>query len=301
MASRSECSDWYGFLASESKHPADADAFRGTLLEALEHRLAQLRERRTASVELSSLEMTGIRDDPSELDELSSSAQHSPDMLGWLRAGLVAGAIGLTSACGNAPTPPSPIPGPEGAGSGSSTDQDILPNRPVSGGTMPDEADVDAGSEGKPDDMPADPPPVEAGPPRETTEYYACMESPLLGCDYIHVTARDFESDLCFQLTLENCEDGERGLAVDTPIGWRLSSGSVVQGTEDCVPGEFYIRSVPATDASGSITWDVEARPPADLVIDVTLDLASQVEERLPRQASLASSGLAGPLAECAD
>lgn len=232
---------------------------------------------------------------------MSRAAQHRA-MLGWFRAwGTVAGAIGLTSACGTAPAPPAAIEANDGAGSASSTEDQILPNLPTSNDSPPGEPEVDAGPDDEPDVL-ADPPSVvEAGSPPQSTIYFACTESQLIGCDYIYVTARDFEADLCFQLTLENCGSGARTLAVDTPLGWRLASGSVLAGTDDCAPGEFYSRSSPATGASGSITWDVEARPPADLVIDITLELALHPEVALPREASLSSGELTGPLAECAD
>ena len=225
--------------------------------------------------------------------------------MGWLRVcALVAAGISLTCACGSAPEPPAPLGGPQGAGSAPNTDQSILPNRPVSGGTMADESQPDAGSEDDGEDSEAPPNPLvaEAGAPSQVTEYYACTDSRLVGCDYIHVTARDFEADLCLQLSLDNCgEAGERTLAVDTPLGWRLASGSALSGTDDCVAGEFYLKSAPATGASGDISWDIEARPPADLVVAVTLELSPSPDTpSLPTRVTL-SSELAGPLPSCAD
>lgn len=234
---------------------------------------------------------------------MSPRAQHRA--MGWLRAcALVAGGIGLTCACGSAPEPPAPIDGAPGAGSAPSTDQDILPNRPVSGDTTPDRSQPDAGSgqAGEDTEPPPNPPVAEAGAPIQAPDYYACTDSRLVGCDYIHVTARDFEADLCLQLTLDNCgEAGERTLAVDTPLGWRLASGSALAGTGDCVAGEFYLKSAPATGASGDVSWDIEARPPADLVVAVTLVLSPSPEmPSLPTRVTL-SGELVGPLPSCAD
>ncbi len=230
---------------------------------------------------------------------MSQPAQHRA-MLGWLCASaVVAGAVGLTAACGSAPEPPtSGLGSNDGAGSASSTDGQILPNLPVSNDPPREGTEEDAGSGDRPDVL-SDPGAVEAGPP-EGSAYFAC-ESEVVGCEYIYVTARDFEAALCIQLTLENCGSGIRTLAVNTPLGWRLASASVVAGTDDCAPGEFYERSAPATAASGSITWDVEARSPADFVIDITLQLALLPELDLPRQASLSTSALTGPLEECSD
>jgi hypothetical protein len=239
---------------------------------------------------------------------MSPPAQHRA--MDWLRAwGWVAGAIGLACACGNAPEPPAAIDNPQGGGSAASTDQDILPNGPspdddgMTGDPAPDAGPMsdpdEPGEPGGPSSTLA-----EAGAREEAVAYYACTESQLVGCDYIHVTARDFEADLCVQLTLESCGGfGERQLAVSTPIGWRLASGSALSGTNDCVPGQFYLKSAPATDATGRITWDVEARVPTDLVIDVRLELSPSPEDpRLPDEVSLSSTDLLlEPLAPCPD
>ena len=222
--------------------------------------------------------------------------------MGRFRAsGLLAGVVGLTCACGNAPEPPSAIMGVTGAGSAASIDDEILGNRPDAMQAPTNDEPEDAGAP----DEPVESPPLvtapEAGPEPRPRVYYACTASRIIGCDYVYVTLQDSATDLCVQLTLDNCgTSSDRPLQVETPLGWRVASGSALANADECIPGEFYPASAPATDASGSIEWNLQTRAPTELVIDVTLELSSAGDGPVPASVSLSTSEFAGPLAECA-
>jgi hypothetical protein len=54
---------------------------------------------------------------------------------------------------------------------------------------------------------------------------------------------------------------------------------------------------VPALSASGSITWDKDAPAPAELVIDMALQLSAR--DGVPSEIAIVSSALSDALGEC--
>lgn len=171
------------------------------------------------------------------------------------------------------------------------------PPRPNGGESSAPEP-VDAGIPGAAGETPN---PIPGDTPTERT-FTACVRSSFL-CDYIYLSMREAGTDLCVQLTLDNCGGYQRpGLPVDVPLSWQVASGSIGNSRAGCIPDVYDSTSVPVIDAGGTITWDDTARRPAGLVIDVTVEPSPSPGGGLDAGSiSLSSRELVGALPDCED
>lgn len=187
---------------------------------------------------------------------------------GWLGAGLC-----CVLACGAPPEAPGAVSA-RGANEPGTDTVAVSEARPA---PMPDAVETEplppeAVDAGTPPGMGETPSPVPGESTAERT-FTACTSSSLLSCDYIYVAMREAGSNLCVQLTLDNCGGyQQQGLPVDVPLSWRVASGSAGTSKTGCIPGVYDALSVPITDAQGTITWDGSSRRPSGLVIDVTVE-----------------------------
>ena len=117
-----------------------------------------------------------------------------------------------------------------------------------------------------PEVTPPPPPPPEAA----ARVFSACRESRLVGCDALYVRMLASSPELCVQLVLDNCDEGELvGLTVNTPRSWRLSSGSASTNTEcdlrdyDALFDEKLELWLQLLEG-GPVTWDGSTRPALD-------------------------------------
>lgn len=99
----------------------------------------------------------------------------------------------------------------------------------------------------------------------------ACLEL-VVDCRTIQVAVSDAAEDVCVHMTIDDCGSASRtGLPVDVPVSWRLSSASIADLADGCVPGTYDASNVIIVDGSGSIGWNLETPRPSDVAIDVTL------------------------------
>lgn len=171
-------------------------------------------------------------------------------------------------ACGEPPEPPGAVmsrDATEPAGGSSVAVLEAQPNAPEPAPVAPEPGDAGASA--------AMTPSPEVGS-RERS-FTACTASSSVACDYIYVAMQEEGTDLCLQLTLDNCGGYQRpGLPVDVPVSWRLASASVGASTAGCIPDVYDVRSVPVTEAAGNISWNASGRRPSELAIDITVEPA---------------------------
>lgn len=221
-------------------------------------------------------------------------------MMKWARFGWFAAGLCSVLACGAPPEAPGAVSS-RGSGDPAGTDTVAV-----------------SGARPRPDPVTSEPPePVDAGRPPLVAEgpsalpsetgaertFVACTSSSYLSCDYIYVAMQEAGSNLCVQLTLDNCGAYQRsGLAVDVPLSWRLASGSAGTSKAGCVPGVYDAASVPLIDAEGTITWDDSARRPSGLVIEVTVEPSRSPGAGLDAgPIALSTRELVGALPDCED
>jgi len=142
--------------------------------------------------------------------------------------------------------------------------------------------------------------PVRASSQRFT----ACSDNGSPSCDNIYITMQDPDADLCIQMNVQSCGSYNRpGLAVVTPLSWRLASASVTGSAEDCDPLAYYLDSVPVVAGSGSLAWNDKGEQPSQFVIDVTLETTRVTEASLdvPTSVRVVTKDIVGPIGECED
>lgn len=219
----------------------------------------------------------------------------------WARFRCLAAGLCSALACGTPPEPPGAVSSRESDPAGSDTvavsgarpSPDTLEPEPVA------PEPIDAGSAPADGEMPGSLPNDSTG---ERT-FTACTSSSLLACDYIYIAMREAGSDLCVQLTIDNCGDYQRpGFAVDVPLSWRVSSGSAGVLKAGCVPGEYEPASVPIIAAEGEITWNDTTRRPSAMVIDLTVEPSRSPGAGLDAgPITLSTRELVGALPNCED
>jgi hypothetical protein len=218
-----------------------------------------------------------------------------------------AGILCFVAACGEAPDPPGAIVGGSSAGVGGAGGTAILealpaPAAPTGGTTAPDVVSpppvvvapgrVDAG--------------VPAGPPAgaSSQRFTACSDNGSPSCDSIYITMQDPAADLCVQMNVQSCGSYSRpGLAVVTPLSWRLASASVTGSATDCAPRAYYLDSVPVVVGSGNLAWNVKGLQPSQFVIDVTLQTSRATEASIgvPASVRVVTKDIVAPIDECDD
>lgn len=246
-----------------------------------------------------------------QLDAVFASSQHRA--MASPRIGILLVAACTALACGDRPDPPGPAVSsgdapsagaPSGAGSASGSldrpqggdggESDDMPPRdppgdePVAGeadgGLVPDDDD-DESDEGEP-------PLVGSG---QTAE--ACTDDGG-NCLIVNIAVTDVGADSCILLALDDCESSSQaGLQVRLPVSWRLGAASVTSTAEGCVPGAQFNPQTSSTiiDASGSINWNLTTRVPSEVVLDLTLEPASNALDPI----RVTNSDLVAPLIEC--
>jgi hypothetical protein len=115
------------------------------------------------------------------------------------------------------------------------------------------------------------PPSTQPSPAADAGVFEACSTTRITGCDDLYITFQKTSSDLCVQLSLDNCGIFRGALQVDVPLSWRLSSATV-GSANDCAAGSYDPKSISMPSAKGSITWVEDGRQLSQLEIDLTLE-----------------------------
>lgn len=151
---------------------------------------------------------------------------------------------------------------------------------------------------------------VDAGTPpgrpvsTSSQQFTACSDDASPSCDGIYITMQDRDADLCVQMSVQSCGSYNRpGLAVVTPLSWRLASASVTGSAADCDPRAFYLDSVPVVVGTGKMAWDETGVQPSQFVIDVTLQTSRATEASIgvPASVRVMTNDLVAPIGECGD
>lgn len=191
--------------------------------------------------------------------------------MNWARFQCLVAGHCCVLACGTPPEPPGAVSSRDSDPAGSDTIA-VSGSRPAPDTVEPEPVPperVDAGSPPEDGETPGVAPDEGAG----GRTFTACINTRLLACDYIYIAMREAGSNLCVQLTIDNCGDYQRaGFAVEAPLSWRVSSGSASVSRAGCNPGEYATASVPIIAAEGAITWNDAARRPSALVLDVAVE-----------------------------
>jgi hypothetical protein len=198
--------------------------------------------------------------------------------------------------CGGPPPAPGPIgiagPGQSGAG-GAEPATVVTPTVVLE--QLPTPSSMTAGV----DSISADAGVAASVPPPSSRVFAACTDFETGPCEYIYITMQGDAAVDCVQLSLNNCDSYGRALDIDTPLTWRVASGSINPTAPECLLGQFYAESVAIVRATGSIEWNREERQPSGFVIDVTLEPATSRPGAPLGSVSIATEDLREPLAEC--